>query len=76
MSGDLDAHAQRAPIKRLDHVDGARKVYADDIATIHLRKADVAHTVDPGGGTRVEISAELPAELIFYRHCIRRRVAR
>jgi hypothetical protein len=38
---------QSAPTKPLDHVDGSRKAYADNIATIHLRNARAAHTVDP-----------------------------
>jgi hypothetical protein len=33
--------------KLLDHVDGWQKVYSDDIATIHVRKADALHTVEP-----------------------------
>ncbi|WP_291867323.1 hypothetical protein [Bradyrhizobium sp.] len=38
---------QSAATKLLDHVDGWQKVYADDIATIHLRKAGAVHTVEP-----------------------------
>jgi hypothetical protein len=38
---------QSAVATLLDHVDGWQKVYADEIATIHLRKADAAHTVEP-----------------------------
>ncbi|MGJ4948280.1 hypothetical protein [Bradyrhizobium sp. HKCCYLS20291] len=38
---------QSAATKLLDHVDGWQKVYADDIATIHLRKAGVRHAVEP-----------------------------
>jgi hypothetical protein len=38
---------QSAATKLLDHVDGWQKIYADDIATIHLRKADAAHTDVP-----------------------------
>ena len=65
---------QSAPTKLLDHVDGRQKVYADDIATIHLRNADAAQTWtrwwnpgrDPG---------RITSRINFYRHCIRRRVA-
>jgi hypothetical protein len=38
---------QSAATKLLDHVDGWQKVYADDIATIHLRKAVPVHTSEP-----------------------------
>lgn len=38
---------QSAATKLLDHVDGWQKVYSDEIATIHVRKADATHTVDP-----------------------------
>jgi hypothetical protein len=38
---------QSAATKLLDHVDGWQKVYADDIATIHLRKPGSAHRADP-----------------------------
>jgi hypothetical protein len=38
---------QSAATKLLDHLDGWQKVYADDIATIHLRKQDALHTVEP-----------------------------
>jgi hypothetical protein len=38
---------QSAATKLLDHVDGWQKVYADDIATIHLRTTGAAHIVDP-----------------------------
>ena len=33
--------------KLLDHVDGWQKVYADNIATIHVRKAGAPHATDP-----------------------------
>ena len=33
--------------KLLDHVDGWQKVYADDIATIHVRKPDAVHAIEP-----------------------------
>ena len=36
-----------AATKLLDHVDGWQKVYADDIATIHVRKPDAGHTIEP-----------------------------
>jgi hypothetical protein len=36
-----------AATKLLDHIDGWQKVYADDIATIHVRKAGAVHTVEP-----------------------------
>ncbi len=38
---------QSAATKLLDHIDGWHKVYADDIATIHLRKPGAVHTVEP-----------------------------
>ena len=38
---------QSAATKLLDHLDGWQKVYADDIATIHLRKSGARHTVEP-----------------------------
>jgi hypothetical protein len=38
---------QSAATKLLDHVDGWQKVYSDDVATIHLRKAGAVHTVEP-----------------------------
>ena len=40
--------------KLLDHVDGWQKVYSDDIATIHVRKADAAHTVEPAVDAKVK----------------------
>jgi hypothetical protein len=39
---------QSAASKLLDHVDGWQKVYSDEIATIHVRKAGASHTVPPG----------------------------
>jgi hypothetical protein len=39
---------QSAATKLLDHVDGWQRVYSDDVATIHLRKAGAVHTVEPG----------------------------
>jgi hypothetical protein len=38
---------QSAATKLLDHVDGWQKIYSDDIATIYVRKAGAAHTVEP-----------------------------
>jgi hypothetical protein len=38
---------QSAATKLLDHVDGWQKIYSDDVATIHVRKARAAHTVEP-----------------------------
>ncbi len=36
-----------AATKLLDHLDGWQKVYADDIATIHLRKPGALHSMEP-----------------------------
>ena len=38
---------QSAATKLLDHIDGWPKLYSDDIATIHLRRADAVHTREP-----------------------------
>jgi len=38
---------QSAATKLLDHMDGWEKVYSDDIATIHLRKANARHNREP-----------------------------
>jgi hypothetical protein len=38
---------QSAATKLLDHMDGWQKIYADDIATIHVRKAGALHTIEP-----------------------------
>jgi hypothetical protein len=38
---------QGAAPKLLDHVDGWRKVYSDNIATIHVRMAGALHTKEP-----------------------------
>jgi hypothetical protein len=38
---------QSAATKLLDHVDGWQKIYSDDVATIHLRKAGALHTANP-----------------------------
>jgi hypothetical protein len=47
---DIEAtllRTQSAATKLLDHLDGWQKVYSDDIATIHLRKAGALHSVEP-----------------------------
>jgi hypothetical protein len=38
---------QSAATKLLDHIDGWQKVYADDIATIHVRTPGAVHTIEP-----------------------------
>jgi hypothetical protein len=38
---------QSAATKLLDHIDGWQKVYADDIATIHVRQRGAVHTAEP-----------------------------
>jgi hypothetical protein len=38
---------QSAATKLLDHIDGWQKLYADEIATIHVRKAGALHTAEP-----------------------------
>ena len=38
---------QSAATKLLDHIDGWQKVYADDIATIQLRKPGAVHSAEP-----------------------------
>jgi hypothetical protein len=38
---------QSAANKLLDHIDGWQKVYVDDIATIHIRKAGALHIAEP-----------------------------
>jgi len=43
---------QSAATTLLDHMDGWQKVYADDIATIHVRKAAAVHTVEPVVGPK------------------------
>jgi hypothetical protein len=37
---------QSAATKLLYHVDGWQRVYADDIATIFVRKPDAMHSVE------------------------------
>ena len=47
---DIEAtlmRTQSAATKLLDHMDGWQKTYSDDIATIHVRKAGAAHTIEP-----------------------------
>jgi hypothetical protein len=41
------SRTQSAATKLLDHIDGWQKAYADDIATIHVRKAGAMHTAEP-----------------------------
>jgi len=38
---------QSAATRLLDHLDGWEKVYSDDLATIHVRKAGAVHTREP-----------------------------
>ncbi|HLG80217.1 MAG TPA: hypothetical protein VKY22_04315 [Bradyrhizobium sp.] len=38
---------QSAAARLLDHMDGWEKVYSDDLATIHVRKAGAVHTREP-----------------------------
>ena len=38
---------QSAATKLLDHIDGWQKIYADDIATIHVRKQGAVHAAEP-----------------------------
>ena len=45
---------QSAATKLLDHIDGWQKVFADDIATIHVRKAGAVHTIEPAVDPRVK----------------------
>ena len=39
--------SQSAATKLLDYIDGWQKMYADDIAAIHLRKSGAVHTIEP-----------------------------
>ncbi|HEY2416444.1 MAG TPA: hypothetical protein VGH84_00885, partial [Steroidobacteraceae bacterium] len=43
-----------AATKLLDHIDGWQKVYSDDIATIHIRKASALHTAEPAVDSTVK----------------------
>ena len=45
---------QSAATKLLDHIDGWQKVYADDIATIHVRKMGAVHTADPAVDPKIK----------------------
>jgi len=38
---------QSPATKLLDHMDGWEKIYSDEVATIHLRKAGALHTASP-----------------------------
>jgi len=38
---------QSAATKLLDHIDGWQKIYADEIATVHVRKPLASHRLDP-----------------------------
>jgi hypothetical protein len=38
---------QTPATRLLDHMDGWEKIYSDEVATIHLRKADALHTASP-----------------------------
>jgi hypothetical protein len=38
---------QGAATKLLDHIDGWQKIYTDDIATVHVRKAGAVHAAEP-----------------------------
>ena len=54
---DIEAtllRTQSAATKLLDRVDGWQKVYSDDIATIHVRKAGAVHTVAPAVGAKAK----------------------
>jgi hypothetical protein len=47
---DIEAtlmRTQSAATKLLDHMDGWQKLYSDDIATIHVRKAGAVHAANP-----------------------------
>jgi hypothetical protein len=45
---------QSAATKLLDHIDGWQKIYSDDIATVHLRKADAPHMREPAVDPKVK----------------------
>ena len=45
---------QSAATKLLDHIDGWQKVYADDIATIHVRKMGAVHTAEPAVDPKIK----------------------
>jgi hypothetical protein len=44
---------QSAATKLLEPIDGSQKIYSDDIATIHLRKAGAVHTPEPAVDLKV-----------------------
>ncbi len=48
---------QSAATKLLDHIDGWRKVYSDEVATIHLRAPAASHTVEPDVEPKVKDGA-------------------
>ena len=45
---------QSAATKLLDRIDGWQKIYSDDIATIHLRKAGAMHTKEPAVNAKLK----------------------
>jgi hypothetical protein len=54
---DIEAtlmRTQSAATKLLDHIDGWHKVFSDDIATIHVRKAGAVHTAEPAVGIKAK----------------------
>ena len=54
---DIEAtlmRTQSAASKLLDHIDGWQKVYSDDIATIHVRKAGAVHAAEPAVDPRAK----------------------
>ena len=44
---------QSAATRLLEPIDGSQKIYSDDIATIHLRKAVAVHTPEPAVDLKV-----------------------
>jgi hypothetical protein len=49
-----------AATRLLDHIDGWQKVYADDIATIHVRKVGAVHTIEPAVGPAAKSTLNSP----------------
>ena len=45
---------QSAATKLLDHIDGWHKIFADDVATIHVRKIGAVHTLEPAVGPKAK----------------------
>lgn len=45
---------QSPAAKLFDHLDGWQKIYRDDIATIHVRKAGALHTMEPAVDPRAK----------------------